>query len=405
MKQLTAILLALLSTIIAAGQSTTIVAGPPTTIVAGQSSSFSVSSWWNSSSAAFSPVVEQSGAITFRVKAPAASKVTLLFGEWNVRPQEMTKDTGGVWSITLPPVEPGIYSYKFQIDGNDAVDLHNPVVKAGTEVYGNVVEVAGRTPRFDEIRNVPHGALTTLRYFSKVLNRTRAVVVYTPPQYDRSRDERFPVLYLRHGGGDNETSWTQPAGRADVILENLFEEKKAVPMLIVMSNGLVDGTWASGSTKEGMEKLERELTDEIMPLIEKTFRTKNDRLSRAIAGLSMGGGQAYVMGLRNIGRFAWIGEFSSGLLSDAGFDINERTLGIFNDSVKINKELRLLWIGCGKDDPRFPGHIKLADGLSQKGIHHIVYNVPGGHEWSVWRQELERFMQHLFKQTSGTTTL
>jgi enterochelin esterase family protein len=388
-KQLAAILLAILYTIIAAGQSKP--------VVAGQSTSFSVSGWWNSPSAPFSPVVEQSDAITFRVKAPAASKVALLFGEWNVRPQAMTKDTGGVWSITIPPVEPGIYSYKFQMDGNDAVDLHNPVVKSGTEVYGSIVEVPGRTPRFDEIRDVPHGALTTLRYFSKTLNRTRAVVVYTPPQYDRRRDERFPVLYLRHGGGDNETSWTQPAGRADVILENLLAEKKAVPMLIVMSNGLVDGTWASGSTKEGMEKLEHELTDEVMPLVEKTFRTKNDRLSRAITGLSMGGGQAYVMGLRNIGRFAWIGEFSSGLLSDGGFDINERAPGIFNDSVRINTALRLLWIGCGKDDPRFPGHSKLADGLSQKGIHHVVYNVPGGHEWLVWRQELERFMQYLFK--------
>jgi enterochelin esterase family protein len=223
------------------------------------------------------------------------------------------------------------------------------------------------------------------------------MVVYTPPQYDRRPGERFPVLYLRHGGGDNESSWTQPAGRADVILENLLAEKKAVPMLVVMPNGLIDGTWASGSTKEGMEKLEYELTNEVMPLVEKTFRTKNDRLSRAIAGLSMGGGQAYVMGLRNIGRFAWIGEFSSGLLSDTGFDINERAPGVFSDSVKINKELRLLWIGCGKDDPRSPGHSKLADDLSQKGIHHVVYNVPGGHEWPVWRRELERFMQYLFK--------
>lgn len=386
MKQVPAILSALLYTAVAAGQST-----------AGQSSSFSVSSWWNSSSAPFSPVVDQNDAITFRVKAPAASNVLLLFGEWNVHPQAMRKDTSGVWSITIPPVEPGIYSYKFQIDGNDVVDWHNPVVKAGTEVYGSIVEVPGRTPRFDEIRDVPHGALTTLRYFSKILSRSRSVVVYTPPQYDRRPDERFPVLYLRHGGGDNETSWTQPAGRADVILENLLAEKKAVPMLIVMPNGLVDGTWASGSTKEGMERLEHELTDEVMPLIEKTFWTKNERLSRAIAGLSMGGGQAYVMGLRNIGRFAWIGEFSSGLLSDGSFDINERAPGIFNDSVRINKALRLLWIGCGQNDPRFPGHVQLADGLSQKGIHHIVYNVPGGHEWSVWRQELERFMQSLFK--------
>jgi enterochelin esterase family protein len=368
-----------------------------TFIVTGQSSSFSVSNWWNSSSPPFSPVVLENGAISFRVKAPGATVVSLLFGEWNVRPQAMKKDTGGTWGITIPPVDPGIYSYKFQIDGHEALDLHDPVVKSGTELYGSMVEVPGRVPRFDDIRKVPHGALISLRYFSKLLNRTRTVVVYTPPQYSNSPDRRFPVLYLRHGGGDNETSWTQPAGRADVILENLLSEGKAVPMLIVMPNGLVDGSWAGGSTKEGMEMLEHELMDEIMPLVENNFRTRNDRLSRAIAGLSMGGGQAYIMGLRNISRFAWIGEFSSGLLSDGQFDINERVQGIFNDSIGINKKLRLLWIGCGKDDPRFPGHIKLAEDLTKKGIRHIVCNVPGGHEWSVWRRELERFMQYLFK--------
>jgi enterochelin esterase family protein len=111
----------------------------------------------------------------------------------------------------------------------------------------------------------------------------------------------------------------------------------------------------------------------------------------------MGGGQAYVIGLRNLDKFAWVGEFSSGLLSDATFDINERAPGIFSEPEKINKQLKLLWIGCGTDDPRFPGHTAFSKTLEQKNIHHRVYNVPGGHEWKVWRLELEQFMQQLFK--------
>jgi enterochelin esterase family protein len=359
--------------------------------------SYSVQGWWGPAAPPFSPVVEKNNGITFRVKSPKATQVNLLFGEWSIKPQSMTKDTAGVWSITIPPVEPGIYSYQFSIDGITTLDLNNPVVKSGTELYGSVVEVAGNPARFDEIQNVPHGTLQELKYLSTPLQRIRAVKVYLPPQYYTSPSQKFPVLYLRHGGGDNETSWSQPPGRADIILENLIAAKKAVPMIIVMTNGLTDGSWSGGSTKEGMEKLEQELLKDVMPLVEKRFRTKADRNARAITGLSMGGGQAYVIGLRNLDKFAWVGEFSSGLLSDAAFDINERAPGIFNDPGKVNNQLKLLWIGCGTDDPRFPGHTAFSKSLEQKNIQHRVYNVPGGHEWKVWRLELEQFMQQLFK--------
>jgi len=362
-----------------------------------QTSSYSVKGWWGPAAPPFSPVVLNDNKITFRVKSPRASQVTLLFGEWNIKPQKMTRDTSGIWTITIDQVSPGIYSYLFSIDGISTLDLANPVTKSGTELYGSLVEVPGNPSRFDEVQNVPHGTILVHKYLSTPLKRIRGLYVYLPPQYNENSGIRFPVLYLRHGGGDNESSWSQTAGRADIILENLIDKKDAVPMIVVMTNGLTDGSWAGGSTKEGMEKLEEELLNDVIPRVEKTYRTIPSKESRAIAGLSMGGGQAYIMGLRNLDKFSWIGEFSAGLLSDDSFDINERAPGIFNQAEDVNKQLQLLWIGCGTDDPRMPGHINFSNKLKKQNIRHEVYNVPGGHEWRVWREELRAFMTKLFK--------
>jgi|SRR6218665_183247 len=365
--------------------------------VKAQTNTYSVKDWWKPASPKFSPVVDSSGNIIFRVKARQAQSVSVSFGEWDVHPQKMTKDTAGVWAATIGPVEPGIYAYTFSIDGVRTLDFVNPAVKAGTEVYSNVIEVPGRgTPRFDELQQVPHGTIVTLRYTSTPLRRPRSLRVFLPPGYDNNRSNRYPVLYLRHGGGDDETSWTQQSGSADIILENLLAKKQAVPMIIVMSNGLTDGSWAGGSTKEGMEQLEEELLKDIIPVIEQQYRVKKDKNARAIAGLSMGGGQAYIIGLRHPELFSWIGEFSAGLLSDKDFDINERAPGVFNDPAALNAGIKLLLIGCGTDDPRMPGHEQLSEQLKKTGIKHEIYNIPGGHEWKVWREELRFFMTRIF---------
>lgn len=362
-----------------------------------QPGNYSISSFLTPAAPTFSPAVSSDNKITFRVKAPKASQVSLLFGEWNIKPQAMARDTAGNWAITVGPVQPGIYAYQFSVDGYNTVDLSNPVIKSGTELYGSIVEIHGNTPRFDEVQNVPHGTIRIHRYLSTPLKKLRGVYVYLPAGYDEKSATKYPVLYLRHGGGDNESSWSQTAGRADIILENLIAKKEAVPMIIVMTNGLTDGSWAGGSSKEGMEKLEEELLKDVIPLVEKNYKTLADKGSRAIAGLSMGGGQAYVMGLRNLDKFSWIGEFSSGLLSDTSFSINERAPGIFNNADAVNKQLKLLWIGCGTDDPRIPGHLSFANNLKKLKIKHEVYNVPGGHEWRVWREELAEFLKKLFR--------
>ncbi|WP_316851642.1 esterase [Pedobacter agri] len=357
---------------------------------------YSVQGWWGPASPPYSPVVANDKSITFRLKAPKASKVNLIFGEWAVKPAVMTKDTAGNWEIKLPAQQPGVYSYQFWVDGITILDPKNPVVKSGTELYGSIVEVPGDEPRFDEVQQVPHGILQSIKYQSSSLKKLRGMTVFLPAEYQQNQQQRFPVLYLRHGGGDNETSWTQAAGKADVILENLIAEKKAKPMIIVMTNGLIDGSWAGGSSKDGVEQLEKELLADVMPYIEKHFRVIADKKSRAIAGLSMGGGQAYIIGLKNLDKFSYIGEFSAGLLSDAAFDINERVPLVFSDSKKINQNIKLLWIACGKDDPRYQGHLALDYALKEKDINHEFHESQGGHEWRFWREQLHGFMQKIF---------
>ena len=358
---------------------------------------YTVQGWWGASAEPFSPLVHQNKSITFRFKAKNATKVDLVFGEWDIKPQPMKKDTAGIWEIRIGPTAPGIYSYQFAVDGVNVIDPSNPVIKSGTEVYGSIVEVPGEDqPRFDEIQQVPHGVLHHIKYPSSALKRLRGMVVFLPAEYSQQTSKKFPVLYLRHGGGDNETSWTQAAGRADVVLENLIAAKKAKPMIIVMTNGLIDGTWAGGSSKEGVEQLEQELLKDVIPYVEKNYRVNTDKNSRAIAGLSMGGGQSYIIGLKNLDKFSYIGEFSSGLLSDAKFDINGRVPGIFDKPQLVNNSLKLLWIACGKDDPRYSGHQAMVYALKEKQIKFESHESAGGHEWRFWREQLRDFMQKLF---------
>jgi enterochelin esterase family protein len=343
-----------------------------------------------------SPEVHPDRHITFRIRAPKAAEVTLSFGAWQPAPQPMQKDNNGVWSITIGPVEPEIYTYTFTVDGVRMLDMANPYLKTGTGLDASVVEVPGSPPRLDEVQDVPHGAIHIRSYPSTPLKRLRGLYVYVPPNYDTEPGRKFPVLYLRHGGGDNEANWSQD-GRAGVILDNLLAARKAVPMLIVMTNGMTDGTWAGGSSAQGMEILAKELFEDVIPLVEKNYRVLPGRENRAITGLSMGGGQAFTIGLRNLDRFAWVGEFSSGLVSEVGFDIDKQVPGFLADAESVNRKLRMFWLGCGSGDPRFPGQLDLVDLLKQHNIRHEFHSTPGGHEWKVWRHLLAAFLQEVFQ--------
>ena len=216
-----------------------------------------------------------------------------------------------------------------------------------------------------------------------------------PPQYESEPGRKFPVLYLRHGSGDTEANWSED-GRAGVILENLIAGGKAKPMLIVMPNGDTDYTWAGGSGPEGMAMLEKELLSDIIPLVEARYRVEKTRDARAIAGLSMGGGQAFTMGLRNLETFAYVAQFRSGLISGADFDLSKHLPGFLEDSAAANRKLKLLFLGCGTEDPRINGQLNLSDLLKSRNIKHEFHPTPGAHEWKVWRHLLAELLPKLF---------
>lgn len=359
-------------------------------------SKFSTEGWWKPAEPPFSPVVHDDNSITFRIKAPNAQKVILHFDEWDVLSKPMIKDEQGVWTVTIEPVAPRLYQYLFEVDGVRTIDFANPVVKAGTSVYGSVVEVHGNPARYDELQDVQHGEVHIVRYTSTPLKKPREMYVYVPAVYQADKKTAFPVLYLRHGGGDNESSWVKD-GRAAIILDNLIASGRARPMLIVMPNGLTDGSWAGGSTVEGMDVLEEELLSDIIPVIERNYRVAMNKEKRAIAGLSMGGGQAYVLGLRNLDKFSYIGQFSAGIIGDGKFSHDNYTPGVMSSPTNINNQLRLLWISCGTKDPRYDGHVSFVDNLRKQGVNCEFHNAAYGHEWEFWRQQLRDFMQRLFK--------
>ena len=351
-----------------------------------------------------SPEVHADRRITFRFRAAKASEVTLAFGAWNPKPQTLTKDAEGVWSLTVGPVEPEIYTYAFYVDGVRVLDLANPQLKTGSRgLDASEVEVPGNPPRFDEVQDVPHGTIQIHTYRSTPLKRLRGLYVYMPPEYAKEPKRRFPVLYLRHGGGDTEANWSDD-GRAGVILENLLAQRKAAPMLIVMTNGDTDNTWAGGSSAEGMDLLGKELLGDVVPLIERSYRVLPGRENRAIAGLSMGGGQAFTIGLRNLDSFAWVAEFSSGLVSDADFDVAKHLPGFLTDPDAANRKLRLLYLSCGADDPRMNGQLNLADLMRSHKIRLEFVSTPGGHEWKVWRHLLADLLVRLFQPASTAKT-
>jgi enterochelin esterase-like enzyme len=309
----------------------------------------------------------------------------------------MVKDDAGVWSATVGPLEPEVYTYNFVVDGVRIIDPANPNLKNGRAPDASIVEIPGNPPRFDELQHVPHGAIHIRTYLSTPLKRPRKLYVYTPPQYENEPNRRFPVLYLRHGSGDNEETWSD-LGRAGVILDNLNARHKAVAMLIVMPNGDTDGTWAGGSSPEGIEMLSQELLTDIIPMIDRTYRVAPGRENRAITGLSMGGGQAFTIGLKHLDLFAWVGEFSSGLVSDKDFRLEKHLPGFVDHPDDVNRKLQLLFLSCGTEDPRYIGQLDLADNLKRRDIRYVWYPTPGVHEWKVWRHALAEFAQRVFQE-------
>lgn len=316
--------------------------------------------------------------------------------------QQMMRDNKGVWSVTMEPLDPSLRIYSFLVDGLQICDPANPYDIGGIRSTESLVDIPGIPPRVDQHQDVPRGAVQHRHYFSEVLGRMRSLYVYTPPSYDSDNNAVFPVLYLRHGAWGLEHSWLN-IGRADVILDNLIAQGRARPMVVVMSNGYVDDPIGRGFNRdqnnslEAIKKLGAELIQDIIPFIESKYRVSVRREDRAIAGLSMGAGQAFFIGLWNRDVFSWIGEFSSGRISFLDFDPRKTIPGLLNDPTTVNRDLRLLWLSCGSDDPRSIGQRRLSTLLTEHGIQHRYREIPGGHEWKVWRIDLADFVSMIFQ--------
>jgi len=340
------------------------------------------------SAALVSPEVNADGTATFRLRAPNAKEVKIS-GEWPGGAVSLTNNEG-LWSATLGPLEPDIYGYNFTIDGVAVVDPANPWVKPMRAARTSVVEIPGNPPRLWEWQEVPHGTVHQHTYFSKTLGRNRSLHVYTPPGYE-NKSEKYPVLYLFHGSGDNDATWTA-VGRADCIADNLLAQQKTRPMVIVMTDGhALTGNPTQPGTNLIMRNVEAfadDLLKEVMPLVESKYRLKNRRESRAIIGLSMGGGQSLRIGMQHRELFAWVGGMSASL-SDADRFVPEA----FHES---GSNLKLLWFACGRDDRLVENARKLSQALKAKEIPHTFQETAGNHSWPVWRRYLGDFMPLLF---------
>ena len=338
-----------------------------------------------------SPEVHLDRRVTFRVRATNAAQVTL-FGDWMApeTKQTMTRDGQGVWSVTLGPLEPGLAIYTFTIDGVTTPDPVNPRIKLRARTSASLVDVPGNPPELWEARDVPHGKVEVNWEASRVTGDTRACHVYTPPGYDAGRSARYPVLYLLHGNNDTAAGWTD-VGKANFILDNLIAAKRAVPMIVVMPFG--HAVPFAGPQSNNTAMMERYLVEEVMPQVEKKYRVARGRESCAIVGLSMGGGHALHIGLSHLDRFSAVAAFSSAVPRD--FETRFQSLLANPDAT--NKKLKLLWIGCGRQDSAFERNQKLSELLTSHQIRNTFHATEGLHNFAVWRRYLVEVTPLLFQ--------
>jgi len=354
----------------------------------------------------FSPPVPpqvQDGKISFHLRAPAATKVVLIL-EGKLIPME--KDKHGVWNATSGAMQPDIYTYNFIVDSLTITDPSNPLIKPA--YYGggqSLVLVPGKNPEEWEMRDVPHGTVTRHIYKSSIIGDERDFYVYTPPGYDASNKDTYPVLYLMHGIGDDARAWTQ-AGYANIILDNLIASGNAKPMIIVntLGYGDADNMVAPGA----FQKFTDALLNEVVPQVQTKYRASDEASQRAIAGLSMGGAEAIYGGLNHPDKFSWVAGFSSAFVMfgiGTGNMNNQGKQGFEGIYIKnfptldstVNDKLKLLWISCGKSDFLFHSNKDFMQWLAQKNIRFKGVETTGAHTWMVWRRNLIELAQLLFK--------
>ncbi len=348
------------------------------------------------------PQILPDNRVIFRIKAPEAQKVQVDLG----KKYDMVRDSAGFWTATTEPIVIGFHYYSILIDGVAVVD---PASQAfyGMGRMASGIDIPEAGVDFYSPKNVPHGEIRSVNYFSKITGLWRRALVYTPPGYDNDITTRYPVMYLQHGGGEDETGWPTQ-GKADLILDNLIAEKKAVPMIIVMDRGYAtDPTRRPNTQETGIRAAMANnafpdvLIKEIIPMIDNRFRTIADRDHRAMAGLSMGGFQTFQTAMPNLDKFAYVGGFSGAAFLEPNTDLKTAFNGVWADADAFNKKMKVVYLSIGTAEPErmYKSVNGFHDGLEKIGIKHIYYESPlTSHEWQTWRRSLHQFAGLIFKE-------
>lgn len=338
------------------------------------------------------PRVLNDSRVVFRIKAPDAQKMQIDLG----KKYDMVKNSDGFWEVTTDSISEGFHYYSLLIDGVAVTDPSSETFY-GMGRMASGIEIPFPGDGYYAVKDVPHGEVSMKRYFSSVTNSWRVCYVYTPPGYDANASEKYPVLYILHGGGEDERGWAQQ-GKTDLILDNLIADKKAKPMLVVMMDGNFGTGGIRGFGEQSLRMFTNELKGSVMPFVEKSYRTATDANNRALAGLSMGGLQTLYAGVQNSDLFAYLGVFSSGWWANQPDLSNPQYEFMKSNATTINSNLKSFWIAMGGEEDIAYQNCKIMLGkFDEMGIKYTYSEYPGGHTWPVWRNNLYNFAQVLFK--------
>lgn len=338
------------------------------------------------------PQIMPDNSVKFRIKASNAQKVQIDLG----RKYDLVKNEEGFWETTTDTLSEGFHYYSLLID---EVAVADPASETfyGMGRMASGIEIPIKGEQYYALKDVPRGEIRIKRYYSNVINKWRQFYIYTPPGYDKNVNEKYPVLYILHGGGEDERGWANQ-GKTDLILDNLIASKKAKPMIVVMPDGNVGGPGGFGIMT--LKLFEAELKNSIIPFVQNNYRTETDAKNRALAGLSMGGLQTLYAGLNNTEMFSYLGVFSSGWIQQMQNELAESQYEFMRKNVEsINKNLRLFWVSMGgKEDIAYNNCQIMLSKFDEMKVNYVYSEYPGGHTWPVWRHDLYKIAQLLFKE-------
>ncbi len=356
-----------------------------------------------------SPEISADHRVTFRLLAPNAQNVRVVASDIPGLGSSlsMNKGSNGVWEVTIGPVDPGEYRYYFNVDGLAVVAPRNPsasesfTTSESNDNTWSLLNIPGSD--FMDTRDVPHGAVETVTYFSKSLNRFRRMHVYTPPGYEKGSG-KYPVFYLLHGAMDSDDAWST-VGRAGFIMDNLIADRKAKPMVVVMPAGHTSRAFGGGgrggpgaTNAPPGDEFNADFLGDVMPYAESHYRVYTDQAHRAIAGLSMGGAQTLTAAFATLDKFAYIGVFSSGIgLGGGGAASWEEQHKATLDDPKLKKGIKLLWLSTGRNDSLIQRSRDTVELLKRHGFKPVFLESPGAHTWINWRNYLNEFAPQLFR--------